>query len=1162
MDDMELRIVESICCVRCGAQCEEEPAGDLLTYTCPEDGTRHVLTVKAPTEVAVVAGDDPLVGQTLGPCRIVRRAGAEGGLPIYDGLHVSLNHPHTVRVLAGAAARERARLERFVRTSRFAAAVRHAAIANVVHLGKLPGGGGLFAVSAALEGAPLDQALGAGGRLAVRDALRLARLLAEALAGLHARGIVHRNLGPKTVYLSPTRAPLLCHFAAATGPDVPPEPETVVGQPGYLPPEQATGGAVDGRADLYALGALVYLAVAGRPAFGGSDPSDVVRNQLAGKPPERGPLTAAAPPVFADLVLELLAPDPDERPVDAQVVLDALASVEGQLVAAAPAPAADEAPALGALALDEGQLSIVEPGEPPAAAPEPEPEPAAEPFAPPISPEAAEPETVPPPTIAHPALEAQATADEAPPPAVEPVEAELAGPELPEPDEAPSPAQEKPAGVLGELVLATEDAGGPAQAAVVHEEAEEAKPSLWQTQRRAIVMLGVLVALAVGWGAWKLLFAPQPAVIEPQPAPTTKGGPKKPATKTREPTLEEKLEKEAERALEKLRFFVEKNPRRHEEVVQRCDEFLADFAKTAAAADAYEFRQTARLRLREMQAEKELRDVAFLSDPRKPYTERLAAMDALLAKHADLKAEKVVAALKSAKARRDDFMKRSEETATRAYDAWKRQSEQPLAKNAFGRPLDALVKLVGEHKGTKAGNEAAAALTQLQERVTGLYQERKTRAEELVAQCSFDEAAALFEDPIEVWQIEAMQTESEALVATLRERRAAVVAGYGAFLAKFDALVRACRCAEAQAVARAAAAGAKEPVLEALFEGKAHEAQTLLGVLERVAAGAKAQAAALKPGETMWVELGRSRFKGTIASPDAEGVEIDTPIRKGKVTWGELSRAQLVRFAASAKPEPKPADHVAFGLLALTGGELGAAGEQFAAALDADEACADAIVAVLRRGAQGMVHIPAGEVLAGTQKTGTDVTGVLLGAHEVTNAEYALYCRIAGAQPPPHWRDGKYLRGHDEYPVTHVTWAEADAFAQWLAMRLPTDLEWEKGARGPDGRVYPWGDEFRRGLATVTPSELIKDKRKPPRARLVRATRARVKDYPFPLHHIVGNAREWTSTPVAGGRGGASHYVVGGSAADTEKEALAHARGKQADVERDAFTGFRLAWPR
>jgi len=1173
MDEIDLQIVESPCCVRCGAPCEEQRAGDLLVYTCPEDQTRHVLTVAAPTEAAVPEGEDPLVGTVLGPCRIEGRAGTEGGLPLYHGVHTGLEHPAVVRVLAGEDASAQ---ERFVAAARFAAAVRHGAIANVVHLSKFAGG--VFAVSEALEGAPIEQA----GRLAPLDAIRVARPLAEALAGLHDKGIVHRNIGPRTVYRTPMGAPLLCNFAWAVGPKRPPDPSEVVGQPGYLAPEQATGGEVDGRADLYALGALLYHLLAGRGPFIGSDPSDVVRDQVAGKTPDRGPL-ADAPPALTELILALLAADADERPVDAQVVLGELATAESQALAppsaaaapaAAPRAEAEEAPGLGGLALGDDQLGIAEtePLPEPAAAIQEEPVEAPQELTVDFALAADEPEEAPPPpTIPRP------PADEEPPlPAVgdgeaEPFEAELAGPELPEPDAAPAgkSAEADEGGVLGELVVLAADADGDDEDSDVlpRPPEAEAKPSIWETQRRAIILLGLLVVLAAGWGLWKLVLSPTPAADRP-PAPADDGKPKPPPKpdqppKPKELSPEEKLEKEAAKALAALTETVERSLSRPEEIVKNCDAFLEKYAKTDAAGEAYEIRQKAQLALREQQAEKELREMRVIADAReKTHTERVAAMDALIAKYSDIETKKIVEALKGAKTERDNYVKRAEENALSACNRAKPGIEQALEKKDYGTAITALDKLVADHKGTKAGDEAAAALTALRQRVATEFAERKTKAEALAARSSFDEAAALFTEPVEVWNVEAVKTESEALVATLRTRRAAVVVGYGAFLAKWEGLAGACKFTEALAAAQQAAAATEEPALETLLAGKVREAQMLTAVLERVVAGAKMQAAALKPGEKIWVELGRAKFKGTIADPDKDGVAIDVPGRKERVGWGELSRAQLVSFAAAAKPEPKAADRVAFGLLALAGGEMAAAYGQFASALEADAGAKDAVVAILQRGGAVLVHVPGGKFLAGQNKQTAEVQDFLIGAREVTNIEYAFYCKATGAPTPSHWRKGEYLRGHDAYPVTNVSWAEADGYAKWLAMRLPADVEWEKAARGTDGRVYPWGDTYRRGLATVTPSEIANDPKRKARyrPRLVAVSRARVQDYPFPLYHIVGNAREWTSTPTQGGE--TEYVVVGGSAADTEKEAMTHARGKQAAAARDPFTGFRLAWPR
>jgi formylglycine-generating enzyme required for sulfatase activity len=78
---------------------------------------------------------------------------------------------------------------------------------------------------------------------------------------------------------------------------------------------------------------------------------------------------------------------------------------------------------------------------------------------------------------------------------------------------------------------------------------------------------------------------------------------------------------------------------------------------------------------------------------------------------------------------------------------------------------------------------------------------------------------------------------------------------------------------------------------------------------------------------------------------------------------------------------------------------------------------------------------------------------------EVTNAQYKRYCDATGYPVPPHWKDGSYAEGQGLVPVTWVNWWEAQAYAAWKGKRLPTEAEWEKAARGTDGRAYPWGSQ-------------------------------------------------------------------------------------------------------
>ena len=80
--------------------------------------------------------------------------------------------------------------------------------------------------------------------------------------------------------------------------------------------------------------------------------------------------------------------------------------------------------------------------------------------------------------------------------------------------------------------------------------------------------------------------------------------------------------------------------------------------------------------------------------------------------------------------------------------------------------------------------------------------------------------------------------------------------------------------------------------------------------------------------------------------------------------------------------------------------------------------------------------------------------------YPVTNAEYEIFVRETDYPPPSHWKRGKSPAKEANLPVVYVSWHDANAYAQWVGKRLPTEAEWEKAARGADGRVYPWGDEF------------------------------------------------------------------------------------------------------
>jgi formylglycine-generating enzyme required for sulfatase activity len=166
---------------------------------------------------------------------------------------------------------------------------------------------------------------------------------------------------------------------------------------------------------------------------------------------------------------------------------------------------------------------------------------------------------------------------------------------------------------------------------------------------------------------------------------------------------------------------------------------------------------------------------------------------------------------------------------------------------------------------------------------------------------------------------------------------------------------------------------------------------------------------------------------------------------------------------------------------------------------------------------QGMVLVPAGKFVMGTNKsdrTGDNVPrtyddarpehSVTLAAFfidktEVTNNAYLTYCIATNYPVPSDWKNGRFPVGEEDFPVTRVSWYEAEAYAHWAGKRLPTEAEWEKAARGTDGREYPWGNEWKEQNLVWGRSKPDKVGSKPAGAAPNRAL------------DMAGNVYEWTS---------------------------------------------------
>ncbi len=241
-----------------------------------------------------------------------------------------------------------------------------------------------------------------------------------------------------------------------------------------------------------------------------------------------------------------------------------------------------------------------------------------------------------------------------------------------------------------------------------------------------------------------------------------------------------------------------------------------------------------------------------------------------------------------------------------------------------------------------------------------------------------------------------------------------------------------------------------------------------------------------------------------------------------------------------------------------------------------------------------MVLIPAGPFLMGTSreeaeklarryghhpswlegevpKRRIELPAYLIDKYPVTNRDYTAFVRAARHRPPPHWRGGEPPPELLDHPVTMVDLADAKAYAAWAGKRIPTEAEWEKAARGEDGRTYPWGDGFdpeachfdRGGPAVETPSSIPKHLegalRMPERLPTGTApVAAHPKGAsPYGVLDRVGNVAEW----CADSPGPGSAIVKGGSwLTSCPLNLRAAARGLSGFANnRLAFVGFRCA---
>jgi serine/threonine-protein kinase len=289
------------------------------------------------------SGDDPLIGATIDDRYVIEGLLGEGGMGVvYSAKHAKLGRRYALKVLRRELADDKEILSRFMTEARSASEIGNRHIVDVVDFGTLPDGSTYFAMEH-LDGSSLTRVIEQRP-----DARRLATIAAQACDGLgaaHDRGIVHRDLKPDNIYVTKSGGQdfvKILDFGIAKVSNAHDGQKltkagAVFGTPHYMSPEQAAGMPVDHRADIYALGVIMYEMAAGRLPFEAESFMAMLTKHMyeAPAPIRSVSPTADCPPPLEAIVQKCLEKRPEQRyQTCAELAADLQRFLRGEVVAA------------------------------------------------------------------------------------------------------------------------------------------------------------------------------------------------------------------------------------------------------------------------------------------------------------------------------------------------------------------------------------------------------------------------------------------------------------------------------------------------------------------------------------------------------------------------------------------------------------------------------------------------------------------------------------------------------------------------------------------------------------------------------------------------------------------------------------------------------------
>jgi serine/threonine protein kinase len=283
---------------------------------------------------------DPLIGQLLADSYLVLEKVGEGGMGrVYRAEQRALRRTVAVKVIHPHLVADASMVSRFLNEARATSQLNHPNVVSVIDHGRTENGHP-FIVMEYLRGLALDRVLAEDPEMSHPRVMDIVKQVLAALAEAHAAGIIHRDLKPANVILERTRSGRdfvkvldfgLARLIEQAGRRLTAH-GIVFGTPAYMSPEQATGGEIGVRSDLYSVGVILYELLAGRRPFEDEDPAVVMMMRVSGSPPHPRQLSdRPVPEPLAQIALRALSADPEDRYASADDFTLALEQADVQL---------------------------------------------------------------------------------------------------------------------------------------------------------------------------------------------------------------------------------------------------------------------------------------------------------------------------------------------------------------------------------------------------------------------------------------------------------------------------------------------------------------------------------------------------------------------------------------------------------------------------------------------------------------------------------------------------------------------------------------------------------------------------------------------------------------------------------------------------------------